>query len=154
MNYWLFKSEPSTYSIDDLANAANNTDHWDGIRNYTVRNMIRNQIKKNDQGFFYHSSCSKPGIIGIVKVTKESYPDHTAFDPSSKYFDEKSDLDSPRWFMFDVKLIKKFPAIIPLELLRKENSLNGMQLLKKGNRLSITSVSAIQWEHIISLAEQ
>ncbi|NQY41852.1 MAG: EVE domain-containing protein [Legionellales bacterium] len=151
MSYWLFKSEPSTYSIDDLCAEKNKKDHWDGIRNYTVRNMIRDQIKKEDLGFFYHSSCATPGIVGIVKVTKESYPDHTAFDPSSKYFDEKSDIDSPRWFMFDVQFVKKFSQIISLESLRSQAILSDMQLLKRGNRLSITPVSTTHWNHIISL---
>ncbi len=152
MNYWLFKSEPSTYSIDDLANEPNKTDCWDGIRNYMVRNMLRDDIKKGDLGFFYHSSCKVPGIVGIIKVVKEGYSDSTALDPESKYYDPKSDIDNPRWVMVDVKLVKKFKEIIPLSQLRKDEKLTNMALLKRGNRLSITQVSTKEWEHILSLS--
>lgn len=149
MNYWLLKSEPSTYSIDDLSNKPRKTDHWDGIRNYTVRNTIRDDIKKGDLAFFYHSSCKVPGIIGVVKIVKSSYPDDTAWDPKSNYYDPKSSPDNPRWLMFDVKLEKKFNNIIPLTNLRQEPVLEDMPLLKKGNRLSITPVTKNHWDYII-----
>lgn len=152
MNYWLFKSEPSTFSIDDLDSLPQKTDSWDGIRNYMVRNMMRDQMKKNDLAFFYHSSCKVPGIIGIIKIVKESYPDHTAHDHTSKYFDPKSNIENPRWCMVDVKLIKKFKTIIPLSALRQEEYLANMTLLKKGNRLSITNVTSHDWEHILLMA--
>ena len=150
MNYWLLKSEPSTYSIDDLKRQSRKTDHWDGIRNYTVRNMIRDDIQKGDLAFFYHSSCKTPGIVGVVKIVKSSYPDYTSWDPASKYYDPKSSSDNPRWLMFDVKLEKKFDDIISLAELRQEPALEDMLLLRKGNRLSITPVTKNNWEYIIN----
>jgi len=148
MNYWLFKSEPDAFGIDDLAAMPGKKDHWDGIRNYQARNMIRDDIKKGDLGFFYHSSCAVPGIVGLVTITRESYPDHTAFDPKEKYYDAKSDLDDPRWFMVDVKLKKKFDQIITLEELKKRKPLQDMQLLKRGNRLSILAIKKKEWDYI------
>ena len=108
MQYWLMKSEPESFSIDDLKSMK--VEHWDGVRNYQARNMMRDQMKKGDKIFFYHSNCDVPGIVGIAKVEKESYPDHTAFDPESKYYDPKSSADNPRWFMVDVKFVKNLNA--------------------------------------------
>ena len=153
MNYWLFKSEPDAFGIDDLAAMPGKRDHWDGIRNYQARNMIRDDMKKGDLGFFYHSSCAVPGIVGTVSIVRQSYPDHTAFDRKEKYFDAKSDPDNPRWFMVDVKLKKKFSEIITLELLKTRKPLQDMQLLKRGNRLSIMPVSKKEWNYINKLAE-
>lgn len=152
MNYWLFKSEPDAFSIDDLAAMPGKKDHWDGIRNYQVRNMIRDDIKKGDLGFFYHSSCAIPGIVGQFSVTRESYPDHTAFDKKEKYFDAKSDPDNPRWLMVDVKFKKKFKEIISLEELKTKKPLQDMLLLKKGNRLSIMPITKKEWDYINKLA--
>ena len=118
MNYWLLKSEPLAFSIEDLKELPNKTDHWDGVRNYQARNMMRDDMKKGDLAFFYHSNCNPPGIIGVVKVVKEGYPDHTAFDPDSKYFDPKSNPDNPRWIMVDVKYQKKLKRLISLEELK------------------------------------
>ncbi|MDX1902228.1 MAG: EVE domain-containing protein [Gammaproteobacteria bacterium] len=151
MSYWLFKSEPTTFSIDALAKKPKQTEHWDGVRNYQARNFMRDQMKPGDKGFFYHSSCDVPGIAGIVEVVSKPYPDATAFNPESKYFDPKSTHENPRWFVVDVKLIKKFPQIISLEQLRKHPKLHTMQILKKGNRLSITPVDAAEWKIINSL---
>lgn len=151
MKYWLIKSEPNSYSIDDLAKLKQKTDHWDGIRNYQVRNMIRDKIKINDIALFYHSSCKVPGIVGITKVVKNAYPDHFAWDNNSKYFDPKSDPDNPRWLMFDVKLIKKFSKIITLQELKQHPEIAAMPLFRKGNRLSITPVTKEQYEFIIAL---
>ena len=148
MNYWLFKSEPDAFGIDDLAALPGKKDHWDGIRNYQARNMIRDDIKKGDLGFFYHSSCPVPGIVGLVTITRESYPDHTAFDAKEKYFDSKSDPENPRWFMVDVKLKKKFREIITLEELKNRKPLRDMQLLKRGNRLSILPIKKKEWDYI------
>ncbi len=151
INYWVMKTEPETFSIDDLATMPNQTDHWDGIRNYQARNMIRDDMKKTDQVFLYHSNCKNIGIVGIAKIVKEAYVDHTAFDPKSNYFDKKSDPKQPRWFMVDVKLVRKLNKIILLQDLKLEKRLQGMRLLARGNRLSISSVSSDHWEHILTM---
>ncbi len=153
MNYWLFKSEPDAFSIDDLQNMKGKRDHWDGIRNYQARNIMRDQMHKGDLGFFYHSSCKVPGIVGLVEVVKEAYPDHTAFDKKEKYYDPKSTEDNPRWVMVDVKFKKKFTQILSLETLRTVKSLSGMVLLQKGSRLSIQPVTKKQWNTILKLAD-
>ncbi len=149
MKYWLMKSEPDVYGIDHLAKMPRKTDHWDGIRNYQVRNMMRDEMKKGDLAFFYHSNCKEPGIVGIIKVVKEAYTDHTAFDPESKYYDPKSDPDNPRWLMVDVQLVRKFTRNISLEELKTYKSLSDMLVLRRGNRLSITPVTKKQWDFIL-----
>jgi len=151
MNYWLFKSEPDAFSIDDLKAMKGRRDHWDGIRNYQARNLMRDEMKKGDLGFFYHSSCKVPGIVGIVEVVKEAYPDHTAWDPESPYHDPKSSPDNPRWLMVDVKFVRKYPQVISLQQLRTIPGLEQMPLLQKGSRLSIQPVSEAHWEIINSL---
>lgn len=150
MQYWLMKSEPSTFSIDDLAKMPNQTEHWDGVRNYQARNMMRDAMKIGDLAFFYHSNCEIPGIVGIVKIVTESYPDHTAFDPNSKYFDPKSSPENPRWFMVNVKFIEKFKEVIPLFKLKADPKLEQLPLIRKGNRLSIMPVAQHDWETILS----
>ena len=152
MNYWLFKSEPDAFSIDDLRAMPGKKDHWDGIRNYQARNIMRDDMKKGDQGFFYHSSCPVPGIVGVVEIVKEAYDDYTALDPNSNYFDPKASSDNPRWCMVDVKYRKKFKKIVTLEHLKTVKSLEAMQLLKRGNRLSIMPVAKKEWDIIIKLA--
>ena len=153
MNYWLFKSEPGEFSIDDLASRPRKTEHWDGVRNYQARNFMRDKMRKHDLGFFYHSSCAEPAIVGIVRVVKEAYPDHTAFDPGDKHFDDKSDPTSPRWFMVDVQLVQKLDAPITLQTLKSFNNraLRDFALLKRGNRLSIMPVTKSQWDFILGL---
>jgi predicted RNA-binding protein with PUA-like domain len=151
MNYWLMKSEPAAFSIDDLKNAPDQTDHWDGVRNYQARNMMRDAMRKGDQVFFYHSNCKVPGIVGLMKVVHEGYPDHTAFDPKAKYFDEKSDPANPRWYMVDVKYIRHTKRVISLSELKEYTILKNMPLVRKGNRLSIMPVSADEWRFILSL---
>ena len=151
MNYWLMKSEPSEFSIDDLKNRPKKTEPWDGVRNYQARNMMRDEMKKGDLVFFYHSNCDIPGIVGIMTVSKEGYPDHTAFDPNDKHFDPKSDPDNPRWFYVDVKYKRKFKRTISLSELRDHKKLKDMRLLQKGNRLSIMPVSKKEWDFILSL---
>ncbi|MGH1357147.1 MAG: EVE domain-containing protein [Burkholderiaceae bacterium] len=151
MNYWLFKSEPDAFSISDLAARPRKTEPWDGIRNYQARNLMRDQIKKGDLGFFYHSSCAVPGIVGTFQVVREAYPDHTALDPESKYFDPKATADDPRWVMVDIKLKSVFKSIISLETLKGQTSLEGMGLLRRGNRLSIQPVSEHEWETILAM---
>lgn len=151
MNYWLMKSEPDVYSIDDLKNAAGKTDTWDGIRNYQVRNMMRDEMKKGDLAFFYHSNCKTPGIAGIMKINRAGYPDYTAFDPKEKYFDPKSDPDNPRWYMVDVRFVRKFKRIITLTELKKQTELADLPLVRRGNRLSVMPLSKQQWDYILSL---
>lgn len=152
MNYWLMKSEPDSYSIDHLAKKPKQTDRWEGVRNFQVRNMLRDQIKPGDLAFFYHSSCKIPGVAGVMEVVSAGYPDPTALNPESHYYDPKSTADAPRWFMVDVRLLKKFPQVIPLTELRQHPQLSDMLLLKKGSRLSITPVTPQQWQFIASLS--
>jgi predicted RNA-binding protein with PUA-like domain len=152
MKYWLMKSEPTTYSIDDLAAETKKTTCWDGVRNYQARNFMRDEMKLGDQVLFYHSNAKPPGVAGIAKVVKESYPDVTAFDEKSKYFDPKSEPGSPRWFMVDIKLVKKFKQVIPLDKLKKIKALDGMVLLQKGSRLSVQPVSKEHFDFIAKLA--
>jgi len=153
MNYWLFKSEPDAFSIDDLKAMKGRRDHWDGIRNYQARNLMRDSMVKGDMGFFYHSSCKVPGVVGIVEVVKEAYPDHTAWDPKSNYYDPKSSEDNPRWVMVDVKFRQKFKEVISLQQLREVPKLDSMVLLQKGSRLSIQPVGKAHWNVITKLAE-
>ncbi len=148
MNYWLFKSEPDAFSISDLKRMKNSTDHWDGIRNYQARNLMRDQMKVGDKGFFYHSSCKIPGIVGVVEIVREAYPDHTAWDPESPYYDPKSSPDKPRWSMVDVKFVSEYPEVISLKDLKQDARLEGMQLLRKGSRLSVQPVTADEWQLI------
>jgi predicted RNA-binding protein with PUA-like domain len=154
VKYWLFKSEPDTFSIDDLAAMPRRTTHWDGVRNYQARNMMRDEMKRGDLGFFYHSSCAEPAIVGTVKVVKEGHPDHTAFDSGSKYFDADSDPSAPRWYMVDLQLVRRFAQPVTLEALRRhaDGKLKDMLILRRGNRLSVTPVSAAEWKFINALA--
>lgn len=154
MNYWLFKSEPDAFSIDDLKAMKGGRDHWDGIRNYQARNLMRDQMKKGDMGFFYHSSCKVPGIVGVVKVVKEAYPDFTAWDPTSSYFDAKSTPEDPRWVMVDVKFVRKYPTVLTLKQMREMPEIADLMLLQKGSRLSIQPVSAAHWEVINTICLQ
>ena len=148
---WLFKSEPETFSIDTLANRPKQTEHWDGVRNYQARNMLRDQIKQGDNAFFYHSNCESPGIAGIIEIVKSGYPDFTAFDPESPYYDPTSSREHPRWFMVDVRFVKKFKRIITLQELKNHPLLQEMQVTRKGNRLSITPVTQTEWDIILSM---
>ncbi len=149
--YWLMKSEPEVFGIEHLAQARDLSTPWDGVRNYQVRNMLRDQMQRGDLAFFYHSNCKPPGIVGIMEVVREGYPDHTAFDPESKYHDPKSEPDNPRWYMVDVHLIRKLKRTITLEELKSHPQLADMPLLRRGNRLSITPVSPDQWRFILGL---
>lgn len=151
MNYWLMKSEPNAFSIDDLQQRAQQTEPWDGVRNYQARNMLRDQMKVGDQVFFYHSNCDIPGIVGLMEVVRAGYPDHTAFDPRSKYFDPKSAPQAPRWFMVDIKYLRHTRREISLAELKGHAALENMPLLRKGNRLSIMPVSQQEWQYILRL---
>ncbi len=152
MNYWLIKSEPGAFSIDDLAKSPRKTTHWDGVRNYQARNMMRDQMRRGDQAFFYHSNCKPPGIVGIVEIVKEGYPDFTAFDPEDHHFDPKSDPDKPTWYMVDVKLKQTFNDMLSLDQIKAVPGLGDFALTRKGNRLSVMPVSAQQWHKLVKLA--
>jgi predicted RNA-binding protein with PUA-like domain len=149
MACWLFKSEPNAFSLDDLIAMPNQTEHWDGVRNYQARNMLRDQIKNGDKVFFYHSNCKVPGIVGTAKVVRESYPDFTQFDPEDGHYDPKSQEDNPRWFMVDIKFCKKFKSVISLESLKQNPALSDMALVRKGNRLSVMPVTDVEWQAIL-----
>ncbi|MBY0545560.1 MAG: EVE domain-containing protein [Gammaproteobacteria bacterium] len=151
MNYWLMKSEPSTFGIDHLAARPKQTAAWDGVRNYQARNMMRDDMKVGDLAFFYHSNAIPPGIAGIMRITREAYPDVTQFDMASKYYDPKASPDNSRWVVVDVTLVEKWDIFLPLEQFKHEPGLSGMQVLRKGNRLSITPVTEEQWNIILSL---
>jgi predicted RNA-binding protein with PUA-like domain len=151
MNYWLMKTEPEVYSIDDLMEEKNQTEHWDGVRNYQARNMMRDDMQKGDKVFFYHSNCKEPGIVGIAEIVKTGYPDFTAWDSSSKYYDPKSTPENPRWYMVDVKFVRKLKRTITLEELKQRKDLKDMPLVRKGNRLSVMPVGKAEWKLILSL---
>ena len=153
MAYWLMKSEPEVFGIEHLKSRPGETEPWDGVRNYQARNMMRDQMKKGDQAFFYHSNCKEPGIVGIMEVVKEGYVDHTAFDPNADYYDPKSDRENPRWYMVDVRYRRHLKRNISLRELKNHatDALSDLPLLRRGNRLSIMPVSAAQWRFILSL---
>ena len=153
MNYWLMKSEPSVFGIDDLAARPKKTEPWDGVRNYQARNMMRDTMRRGDLAFLYHSNCVPPGIVGIMEVVREGYPDPTQFDPRSKYHDPKSDPDAPRWYLVDVRLKKRFKRMVTLAELREQGeTLGDFALLRKGSRLSVMPVEKATWERILELA--
>ena len=149
MAYWLMKSEPDAYSIDDLER--DKTEPWDGIRNYQVRNMFRDDMKVGDEAFFYHSSCKVPAIVGVVKIASEAYPDPTQFDPESRYYDEKSTEDDPRWLLVDVAFERKLQRPITLTELKGHPALADFRLTQRGNRLSVFPVSEDHWKLILGL---
>jgi predicted RNA-binding protein with PUA-like domain len=151
--YWLMKSEPGEFSIDDLKNAPNGTEHWDGVRNYQARNFLRDEVKKGDAVLFYHSG-KDPAVVGTAQVACEGYPDFTAWDPKSRHYDPKSTEENPRWYMVDVTFEKKFPRPVPLAELRKTPGLEEMLLLKKGMRLSIQPVTKEQFDIVVSLGRK
>jgi predicted RNA-binding protein with PUA-like domain len=150
-NYWLMKSEPGEFSIDDLMTRRSRTEPWDGVRNYQARNMMRDEMKPGDKVFFYHSACEEPGIVGIMKIAGKAYPDPTAFDPEDKHFDPKSDRENPRWFLVDVEFVRKLKRTISLRELKEHDALADMVLLRRGNRLSIMPVSESDWNTILAL---
>jgi predicted RNA-binding protein with PUA-like domain len=153
MNYWLMKTEPSTFSIDDLDKAPRKTTMWDGVRNFQARNMLRDAMQKGDEAFLYHSSCEVPGVVAIIEIAKVGYPDPTAFDAKHAHYDPDSDPENPRWYVVDVRLKRRLRRVITLDELRQHaaNKLDGLLLLRRGNRLSITPVDAKHWKFILSL---
>ena len=153
MHYWLMKTEPGTFGLAQLAAAPRRTTAWDGVRNYQARNMLRDQMKKGDLAFLYHSSTEAPGIVALMQIVREGYPDPTAFERRHHHYDAASDPAAPRWFMVDVQLKRRLARTITLAELRahERKELRGMQLLRRGNRLSITPVEAAHWKFILTL---
>jgi predicted RNA-binding protein with PUA-like domain len=152
VNYWLIKSEPEEFSIDDLENAPKQTEHWDGVRNYQARNFMRDSMSVGDPVLFYHSNCEMPAIVGIAEVASTAYPDHTAFDANDPHFDPKSDPDNPRWMMVDVRFKRKTKRPISLKELKEHmTALEGFRLIARGNRLSVMPVEKQHWEYVLSL---
>ena len=149
MNYWLMKTEPDEFSIDDLK--ARKSEPWTGVRNYQARNYMRDGMRKGDGVLFYHSSCAVPGVAGVAEVATAAYPDPTQFDPKSDYFDAGSSRDAPRWFMVDVKFKRKLKRVIALTELKGRNELKDMVLLRPGNRLSVSPVTEAEWKFVLSL---
>ncbi|MEO1036976.1 MAG: EVE domain-containing protein [Pseudomonadota bacterium] len=149
MNYWLMKSEPDTYSIDDLKR--DKVEPWTDIRNYQARNFMRDDMRVGDKAFFYHSSCAEPGIVGIMKVASKPYPDPTQFDKKSHYYDPKSTPDNPRWELVDVRFVRKLKRVVTLKELKSHTELAEMILLRRGNRLSIMPVDQAHWDFILTL---
>ena len=148
MQYWLMKSEPDVFSIDDLERVG--VEPWDGIRNYQARNFMRDSMRIGDRAFFYHSNCAEPGIVGIMEVASGPYPDHTQFEPDSRYHDPKSDPDNPRWILVDVRFVRKLRTVTLAEM-KLEPGLEGMRLLMRGNRLSVMPVDKAHWDHILGM---
>jgi predicted RNA-binding protein with PUA-like domain len=151
--HWVMKSEPSVFSVEDLRNKPDSTSQWDGVRNYMARNSMM-QMKVGDRVLFYHSSDEPVGVAGIAEVVREAYPDYTAWDPKSDYHDPKSTPEKPRWYMVDVKWVETFEHLLPLSELRGRKALSKMIMLRKGNRLSVTPVSAAEFETIVALAKR
>lgn len=149
-NYWLMKSEPNTYSIDDLKKTG--TTLWDGVRNYQARNFMMNDMKVGDEVLFYHSNAKPPGVAGLAVVSREAVPDPTAFDRKSKYYDEKSTKENPRWFCVELRFKKKFKTLYSLEKIKGESALKGMLVIKKGQRLSVQPVTEADYRFICSNA--
>ncbi len=152
MGYWLMKSEPDEFGIDDLERVG--VEPWDGIRNYQVRNMMRDEMKKGDLAFFYHSNAKPPGIVGIMRIEKEAYPDSCAFDPEDKHYDPKSDPDNPRWLRVDVAFEEKFDDILTLDWLKQQPELADCPLVRRGNRLSVMPLTEDQWDFILANAKR
>lgn len=148
------KSEPDVFGIDDLAARPDQTEPWDGVRNYQARNMMRDQMVRGDCVFFYHSNCAEPGIVGIAEVVREGYPDPTAFNPKDPHYDPKSDPERPRWYLVDVRFVRKLARTIPLKELKGRPELAEMPLVQRGNRLSVMPVTKEQWEFILSLEKR
>lgn len=150
--YWLMKTEPGCFSIDDLAAAPDRTTMWDGVRNYQARNFMRDEMRLGDPVLLYHSG-KEPGIAGLAEVAGEAYPDPTQWDPENRHFDPASPADKPRWYLVDVRLVRTFAAPLPLSLLRGQPELQGMELLRKGSRLSVQPVRAEEFAAVLALAD-
>jgi predicted RNA-binding protein with PUA-like domain len=152
MRYWLMKSEPDVFGIADLKQKPRQTAPWDGVRNFQARNFLRDEMKKGDLAFFYHSSCAVPGIVGIIKIVRAGYPDATAFDPKHEHHDPRSTPDKPLWYMVDVKLVRALKRVVTLSEIKATPALKHMRLVQRGNRLSILPVTDKDWKTILALA--
>ena len=152
--YWLFKSEPSSFSYDDLVAEENQTAEWDGVRNYQARNFMRDDMRVGDYVLFYHSNAKPPGVIGTARIVGEAYPDDTAWDPNSRYYDPKSDPANPTWLMVDIKAEQRLPRFVSLNELKANPALADMQVIKRGQRLSIQPVTAAEWAEVLAMAER
>ncbi len=153
MNYWLFKSEPSTFSIDHLSKCFNQITYWDGVRNFQARNYLRDQCKKGDMVLFYHSNADPPAAVGVSMVVKEGYVDSTAFDPQDKHFDTKSKKEKPTWYMIDIKFVMKFRREVSLDEIKKNAKLQKMVLVRPGTRLSIQPLTREEFEEIVRMGK-
>ena len=151
--YWLVKSEPDVFSLDDLKKSKNQTTHWDGVRNYQARNFIRDEIKKGDGVLFYYSSSDPMGIFGTCEVVKDGYPDHTQFDPESHHYFPSADRENPPWFMFDLKLVEIFKKPVLMQDIKANPKLKNMRLIQRGNRLSVMPVEKAEWDEIIKMSK-
>jgi predicted RNA-binding protein with PUA-like domain len=151
MKYWLMKTEPGCFGLHDLKARPKRTAPWDGVRNYQARNFLRDDMKKGDRAFFYHSSCAEPGIAGIVKIVRPGYPDRTAWDPDGEHFDPKSSPDNPIWYMVDVQLEREFRHPAALAALRQNPGLRDMLLLQRGSRLSVLPVTKQHWDAVLNM---
>ncbi|MCH8897440.1 MAG: EVE domain-containing protein [Chloroflexi bacterium] len=152
--YWLFKSEPSNYSFDDLLSETDQTAEWDGVRNYQARNLIRDDMKVGDGILFYHSSTDPTAVVGTATIAREAYPDSTAWDPQGKYYDPKSSPDNPTWMMVDIKAGEKFARPVTLQEIKLNPKLEGMMLVRRGMRLSIQTLTEEEWDEIVALGRQ
>ncbi|MFA7229209.1 MAG: EVE domain-containing protein [Melioribacteraceae bacterium] len=153
MRYWLLKSEPEVFSIDDLANEKNQTTYWNGVRNYQARNFLRDDFKRGDKVIFYHSNAEPPAAVGICEIVKEGYPDFTAFDPDSDHFDPKSKKDSPTWFMVDIKFIGKFSRAVSIGEIKANKKLQKMPLIQRGNRLSVIPLTKDEFDELLRMSK-
>ena len=152
MKYWLLKTEPESFSIQDLQNAPKQTTFWDGVRNYQARNTLRDDMKLGDRVLFYHSNADPPAIVGTARVVKEGYPDYTAWDENNHHYDPGSTPENPRWYMVDIQFEQSFDQPLGLDELRKVKSLAKMELLRKGSRLSVQPVTAAEFKQVLKLA--
>ena len=154
MVFWLFKTEPDAFSIDDLAARPQLTEPWDGVRNYQARNFLRDKVQLGGKVFIYHSSCKQVGIAGVAEVVKAGYPDTEQFNPESKYYDPKASIDAPRWYRVDVKFVEKFNTVLPLKIIKSLPEVTEVGLVKKGHRLSIMPVEENEWHALYRAATQ
>jgi predicted RNA-binding protein with PUA-like domain len=150
--YWLMKSEPDVYSIDDLQR--DGSTRWVGVRNYQARNFMRDQMRVGDEVLYYHSNAKPPGVAGLARICKAGYPDHTAFEPDSPYYDAKSMPGEPRWYMVDVQFVEKFDELLPLDALKDDPRLEGMLVTQRGQRLSVQPVDGKHFKHVVRKARQ
>jgi predicted RNA-binding protein with PUA-like domain len=152
MNYWLMKSEPGCFALEDLEQSPGKVAAWDGVRNFQARNLLRDAIKTGDGVLFYHSSCAEPAIVGLAEVLRDGYPDHTARDPGSDHYDPRATPDNPIWFMVDIQFLARLPQPLTREMLRSHPVLAGMMVLQRGSRLSVQPVTADEWRAVLAVA--